>query len=861
MPGFTSEEVRAATDRFLLKQLTVPRLSSGNRDVLSPRNTIYDLVSTTLLLRPDAYFYVIWLASNVLRGLVAQQIATITAVETAAAGVDRPFKLVESTAELTNAQAALLELNAGLNARTAGIQGAIGPAVDRFRLSVARFIGGELTKNVVSGGQVIETATEMRATVASEWASALPQHEVITARLELLDTAITALSAASLPETSVRSIVQKIRTRLDELKELMEGNDAVGQSREAFLDLLTMRTLLAKASSFRDPLLTLMPLKGDPTTGTLIDSSGVAPTLSGTVSGPFNYGTGETLQFTIDGASSTPTINLPSSSNAELRSQPLLSFPYPPVPSGAYDLNITYSAGTKAALSLGDSYATGTALAAAITSAATLAPEVTCAWDAATSQLVFRDVAPADESHLRFNETTTNLQEYTDVILGGYPRENYASPVAVEEVARAIETTTPLVDVSVEEVVYATFVGERRAGLASDVWDIRDENTDLSTDNAAATVSSPSTNFESLGIEVGWGMVITAPFSQTVAITAVNGGMLTVSPAPTSTVSGATYYIGPDYTSIPAGARVQLTGGDALSNTGFRRMSGAGLVAQLPITPTLTAEDSSLTVVVYTRFLELAARTTATTTGLGVLAGNAAVGLATVVESAAGLTALQITAGDFLSRGVRVGDSVTLVSPGSITYARDVAAVATRTLTLTESLPYEAGPWDYTIVSFRHQRYSLLLIDAAAYNATDYAGDDFSRLDPLVGRSIRGARFTTTISVPLASYKEALTKLQIALDQFEIPREVAVDSMVRAMKEQGFDRATDLLLSLDILEFFSMEVDEVSYATNLVRKAATAGREVTPVTKYARGHLIGQEFRHVSFQPNPFDPQDPTYDQ
>ena len=68
------------------------------------------------------------------------------------------------------------------------------------------------------------------------------------------------------------------------------------------------------------------------------------------------------------------------------------------------------------------------------------------------------------------------------------------------------------------------------------------------------------------------------------------------------------------------------------------------------------------------------------------------------------------------------------------------------------------------------------------------------------------------------------------------------------------DRALDLLSSLDVLTFFNMGNDEVSYATNLVRKAATVGREVVPVSKYAKSEQVTQELRTVSFQPDPYDP-------
>ncbi|MGA1354636.1 MAG: hypothetical protein ACO32I_07695, partial [Candidatus Limnocylindrus sp.] len=75
--GYTDEEVRAAVDKFLLRQASISLLPNGARNVLQLRDTVYDLVTTVLLLRPDSFFYVVWQASNKLRGLVDQQIAAL----------------------------------------------------------------------------------------------------------------------------------------------------------------------------------------------------------------------------------------------------------------------------------------------------------------------------------------------------------------------------------------------------------------------------------------------------------------------------------------------------------------------------------------------------------------------------------------------------------------------------------------------------------------------------------------------------------------------------------------------------------------------------------------------------------------
>ena len=80
MAGFTDDEVEQAVDQFLFTQVSVPQTKTGARDVLSARDSVYDLLTAALLLRPDSYFYVIFLAKNRLRALVTSQIAALDSI-------------------------------------------------------------------------------------------------------------------------------------------------------------------------------------------------------------------------------------------------------------------------------------------------------------------------------------------------------------------------------------------------------------------------------------------------------------------------------------------------------------------------------------------------------------------------------------------------------------------------------------------------------------------------------------------------------------------------------------------------------------------------------------------------------------
>ena len=76
MAGYTSDEVQAAIDKFLLGAVSVPKTHLNSRDVVAARDDVYALLTTALLLRPNVYFYVIWLAKNKLEALRRAQKAS-----------------------------------------------------------------------------------------------------------------------------------------------------------------------------------------------------------------------------------------------------------------------------------------------------------------------------------------------------------------------------------------------------------------------------------------------------------------------------------------------------------------------------------------------------------------------------------------------------------------------------------------------------------------------------------------------------------------------------------------------------------------------------------------------------------------
>lgn len=854
MAGFTDEEVATAVDRFLLKQLEVPVLKTGARDVITLRDRVYDLLTTALLLRPDAYFYVVYLARNRLLGLVAQQIAALNSISEAGPNTTRPVKKIKSTTDLSSAQASLLELSAGLTQRSTGVRGSIGPAVDRFRRSISSFVDTELTKNILVNNAVTETGPELRKGISTIWSEAVSRHEEIIELAASISSALSSLERVRLPESSIRDIVSRIQDRLGEVKATLETDRAAEESRLAMLDLLTMRSLLSKASAFRNPEEVLMPKPRDGTTALFLDSTGSQASVAGTVSGPFNYDPGAVLSLSVNGG--TPvSVPLPRSkgSRAELRSR---AFSPWVLPTSGDQVAFLANSSTTVFFSLLSAYASGPLAAAAIN--AGLSPVVDVSWDAGTSQLVFRTAEEGDTASLVL---LTDTVARVDFRAWAFPVtsvpfiENRAEPVPAQEVVAAIGTASPLVEARRVFTSYADFIGTRDETLPSRILNIVDQGSDLVSTNTT-TLSSPSKNFQVLGVKPGMGLSTTLPTVAQYTVLGVSAQTLVLDSAPPA--GSLTYRIGPDYREIPAQARVRVTGASR-SNTGYYRVVSSG-IAQITVDRNLTAADAALSTSVFTDLIEIDSVGTTTSTGIGALvssAGATALGIAiTASERKPLLTRLQLAgAGDLLLRGVRSGDLITLTSPSLALYSTEIDQILSPTsFTIQQtSIAYEPGAWTFEIRSVRAANF-LALQSAIGDFLTSSPVSNFEDLDESIGRVIRGARFNEQAEDRIDNYVDELSDLQSSLTSYVVPQERTIDNSIKTMREQGFDRALDLLLTLQVEELFSMEPDGVSYSSWLLRKSATVAREVVPVSKFAKGQRVLQEWRTISYQVDPWAP-------
>lgn len=818
MPGYTSEEVQACIDKFLLGTVSTPQTNLGMRDVLTARDDIYGLLTTTLLLRPDSYFYIIWLAKNRLEALRRAQQADLDFLleDTTSAALRRRGSPVENTTELTNAQAALLNINAGINAGTGSRTRSLGPEVDRFRKSIERFVTAALVPNVVEAGTPTETAGELQTLIASKWVEVTARHEQMLVLCAAIQDAVSALSAAQLPQKAIQAVVTRLETRLGELSTELLVDRSLSTHREVMLELLTMRTLLTKVSTFRTPARMLAPLGGD--SKLLTGVGGASPAaLLGTLSGPFNVPYGSSLDLETGAPVVSSSIPL-GYSNAESSSRDLtypLTFPVGASLRLIVD-GVLYPSQSHSAVT----YLTDTDFLAALTLYLTTAP-VPATASIVGSQIRIRSDSAGDTSSVEVR--TTSMAEQSFWQTTGFSLAA-CTPVPAADIITA-GVPFPKVRLSEARTEHGNFRGVTAAASTLDL------SIASGTLTGSGTSFEADINLESAGVRAQDRILIGA---QVRTIASVDGASLEL----TSTATAGAFVVGPDLILAPAGARAIVTSDDA-ANTGYYRVVSGG-IGELVLDRAFSSLGAAVTVFIVESYL--VAKAPGVTTSDGITAwpasdGATAVGFTpSATQEKAELTSVS-SAVDFFARGVSTGDLLTTGASTSL-----ITAVLLNSLQV-EGVPYFSGTQAYTIESSRYLAWLSLVTATQAF----VTGDNFVKADFAITRLLSGASPAVLLGAggPIADYWNLVADLG-DIQNYEVPFERCIDNIMRMLVEQGLDRSADLLTSLQVAEFFGMHPDGCSYATNLVRTAADVTRQVAPVSRFAKSFWAHPEVRLLS---------------
>jgi hypothetical protein len=819
--GYTEDEVSAAVDRFIFRAVSVDRQPGGLRDVNAARDAAYDLLAISLLLQPDSYYYLIYLCRNAALAAVTNELESIDTLISAAMGIGRPARKVRSTTDLTNARAALTDLGRGLNERSGGVQGSLGPGIERFRRSVTSFVESSLSPNVVVDGLAIATSDELRQIVRDSWQEADVAHADLVALLTGILNARSSFAGVRLPETTIGSIVSRMNARLSELELVMQGGTAARDSRLAMLELLTMRGLIGKVGDFRAPATLLFPLRPiTDASATLLDGPGIPPTAL-TSSGPFVYGPGTVLSLTVNGAVALTA--LPGHSNAELRSV-ALSFPSGPSATwelaGMRDFTVPVSVSGAAA-----PWASGAAAALALST-----PALPVSFDSSENQLIFRSPTPGFVSSVEIATATANQQAFVAWAFPQLPLTARVTPVSADAIIGALSST------SLSATTSALSNFGTAESTAPDVLDVAAVTaSDGVLVNGVLTAGVPLTEL-ALDAQI---RISSPPAAVGVYSIARASGVGVELVDPPADATAVVFEAGPD---VAVGDRVHVLGSSARSSGWYSVVAVTDFLVELDHAMPDTETTVSVDFLRMPVLLSPVATTTSTNLGVNASTGATALGLSVVAPTPVHLDTLR-TVSDLTQWGVAVGDALVLTAPGGTTTSTNVETIDHTLITTETSVPYEAGTWTVRAYSSAGLAWEELVDELQGV-----AQVDRRKVEAAVSRLSSGARWANEVASTITAYRSALIAVQAALEGYSVSEGAGIQSVLDMLQERGFDRMYDKLIALSFDEVFSMPRDGVSYATWLTRMVATASREITPVSKYARGILGYQEARVLSFQ-------------
>lgn len=251
--SYTPEEVVEAVEALVRNAIRRPRDILGQKRYDVTFNDLQEAVSGVFLLYPAAPYYVTWLGTQRLLDRLRAQAELATQLLDVIVATDRRVTPVRDVSNVSNARAALFELEAAVGQRSQGFKSIDSvPAFVRFKRNVEEFLatyGG----NIKSGGEIVQTPQEARALLPTLFVSFQEAHLELVEKVRAMADAFDEYAALNLPALVAQGVVSKARQQLEQHEEELQNQDdeerLVGL-RQLVLDLITARAVVRKYGSF-----------------------------------------------------------------------------------------------------------------------------------------------------------------------------------------------------------------------------------------------------------------------------------------------------------------------------------------------------------------------------------------------------------------------------------------------------------------------------------------------------------------------------------------------------------------------------------------------------------------------------------
>lgn len=856
--GYTNEEVSGYVSQFLSEKLRVDITKTGRRDVDGAWETLYANLTNALMMDPDAYFYLVWLASNKARALAQDLLDTTNAVIAAASVSSRQAVPLETgdLSQLVNAEAALLNVDAALGENTAGISGSLGPQIRRFQDSVTKFVRGNLGPNVIRSKSFVKTRDEVASDVESLWSDAATQDVELEELLERLQSALSDFSGLRLGTTAVGRMIRRVRDRVSSLQTEVVGRDGLKAQRPAAVELLTAAELVNKASSFQLPGRLRAPEIGETGEASFVVGNNETAEAISSLLGAYTPAADTTFDFTLDGTPYSVPVLAPKcqllldlngwTSGTLLGGlEWLLTIALVPYDSGIIT-DEAHGAISQSWTDLDDlvNYLNTefSVITASVYDDKILLEAdnvLTMTHRIASSTLRARGAEAFNGAALGYDAG--------DLLSGGPVAALPAQWQSVDDATTVAERLVQLgIDAEAAVVRYGAGIGMQVQNSTLVLGTTGGDNLYGELGDTVLKAGAPiSTDLTGLKLHFAqqasdvYTVVSNTEFEIVVtpALTADRSGQWAAGPDASGYLGEVFLYsgapvaqsdLGVSFGWIP-GARLGFThlyGAAVQIDTNLRSYSGPVTWAVesrvLQLSHDLTAEDSSMVV----------------TSGVDVGIANGPVYPSTV--------RVRLTE-DVGGRGAEAGDLIDLYFGGTLIHSAEVTAVAADLITFDPAYSGDlSAAVKYELRNGHYARFEAML-ENMAWDSL------FGAADSAVQRLVSGARYAAGVQTALEEYRDELTTLIDVLDDYAIRRFPAIIRLIRMFREQGFDRALDMLTSLRLNELLRLSAEGVSYRTQLVRKIADTTREIAPVHRYAKSEIVQPEVGNARLVDDPFE--------
>ena len=254
--AFSDTEIQASVEQIILSSIRRPYDTLGVRRTDITFTDVQEAAAGVFLLNRNAPFYVLFLATRRLIEAVNDEMEVLNSLIDAVSAVGNNVLPIEDLTSLSNAQAALLEIESAIGQRDEAFKEITSvPAYVRFENNVNQFLDSA-GKNVKAGGQIVQTPQEARNNIPGLVTSLETSHGELITSVELVRDAMENFAAVNLPALAAQGVISRARQVLDDRVEelgLMSPVERLEIVRQVVLDLLTQKGLVKGFGSFAGP--------------------------------------------------------------------------------------------------------------------------------------------------------------------------------------------------------------------------------------------------------------------------------------------------------------------------------------------------------------------------------------------------------------------------------------------------------------------------------------------------------------------------------------------------------------------------------------------------------------------------------